>query len=593
MPFSTKGKLVRFLTSLAGISLLIIIIAAIVYTSRIDSFSQVPLNENGYTASCNKAAGDVLTYCKSGEINLSARSLNVQKKLFFGDKDMNTSPDGSWNPDKNNSDPYYLEKIRHGNNASSLRLTINDDNNEALEIWGGSCAAGNCGGPGTMKHRFQADGTAEHDLGVSINRHDPGPLIQKQYGDNRGNRYGIGQFPNGQMRMYTAGAHSPATASLSIANNDGTFRDNLTTGNSGNTRVAGAMIVGDTNSRGDPSHVAPNAPVKFGLHSKNENGEWSHIPWGPDGHNYLRGGNTYVKGSMCLGMGPWDSTCLTRAELTAIKEGSMGTGGSTVNTRGGTSLNVGKDLNVQGKLFFRDKNMTTNPDWNTNSSDPYHMEKVTTGANANSLRLTINDDHNEAFEIWGGSCKAGNCSGTGTMQHRFDADGTAVHKKLQLGDKFTLSGVGDAHANDHWLRLFGTSVNGKAGNYHGGLAAGQLWTESGTLSGSDSRLKRDIAIVDQSEVDKLDQLKPVAYKLKADGPDAPTRFGFIAQDLVKVFPDMVKKGADGNLSVSYQDIIPLLVAKQQQQKEQKDKLCIGNVCLTVKELKAIKDAVKS
>ena len=45
-------------------------------------------------------------------------------------------------------------------------------------------------------------------------------------------------------------------------------------------------------------------------------------------------------------------------------------------------------------------------------------------------------------------------------------------KKLRIGDKFLFSGVGDAHANDDWLRMF--DADGKG--YNGGLAAGRLWT---------------------------------------------------------------------------------------------------------------------
>ena len=44
--------------------------------------------------------------------------------------------------------------------------------------------------------------------------------------------------------------------------------------------------------------------------------------------------------------------------------------------------------------------------------------------------------------------------------------------RLQLGNKFLLSGVGDAHGNDDWLRVFDTENKG----YHGGVAAGKLWT---------------------------------------------------------------------------------------------------------------------
>ena len=44
--------------------------------------------------------------------------------------------------------------------------------------------------------------------------------------------------------------------------------------------------------------------------------------------------------------------------------------------------------------------------------------------------------------------------------------------KIKVGDKWTLSGVGDAHGNDDWLRLFGADEKG----YYGGLAANKLYT---------------------------------------------------------------------------------------------------------------------
>lgn len=58
-----------------------------------------------------------------------------------------------------------------------------------------------------------------------ITQDNPGPMIEKRYGGNMGDRYGIGQFQNGEMRMYTASSHKPATLSLSFANADGSFDD--------------------------------------------------------------------------------------------------------------------------------------------------------------------------------------------------------------------------------------------------------------------------------------------------------------------------------------------------------------------------------
>ena len=60
-------------------------------------------------------------------------------------------------------------------------------------------------------------------------------------------------------------------------------------------------------------------------------------------------------------------------------------------------------------------------------------------------------------------------------------DGTTQVNKLKLGDKWTLSGVGDAHGNDGWLRVFNKDGTG----YHGGVAAGNLW------SGSDVHVSRN------------------------------------------------------------------------------------------------------
>ncbi|OYV74865.1 MAG: hypothetical protein B7Z66_15015 [Chromatiales bacterium 21-64-14] len=87
----------------------------------------------------------------------SASDINLEGKMFFKDSSFNTAPDGT-----NNSDPYYLEKVIAGNNNSSLRLSIKDDPDESLQIWGNSCAAGDCGGEGMKSHHFRGDGATAH-----------------------------------------------------------------------------------------------------------------------------------------------------------------------------------------------------------------------------------------------------------------------------------------------------------------------------------------------------------------------------------------------------------------------------------------------
>ena len=56
-----------------------------------------------------------------------------------------------------------------------------------------------------------------------------------------------------------------------------------------------------------------------------------------------------------------------------------------------------------------------------------------------------------------------------------------------------------------------------------------------------------------SGLDKIRALKVFNYTFKKDGAKTP-HVGVIAQDLQKVFPDAVKKGADGFLTIRMEDM---------------------------------------
>jgi hypothetical protein len=109
--------------------------------------------------------------------------------------------------------------------------------------------------------------------------------------------------------------------------------------------------------------------------------------------------------------------------------------GGVAHVHGTTSLNGRVNLTHAGSGGDHD-------------SDPYHLEKVRSAGNENSLRLTINDDANESFQIWGNSCGAGNCGGAGTMQHNFVANGNAEHR----GDLIVHGNIRFRHPNgQEWV----------------------------------------------------------------------------------------------------------------------------------------------
>ncbi|NEP35885.1 tail fiber domain-containing protein [Moorena sp. SIO3B2] len=151
--------------------------------------------------------------------------------------------------------------------------------------------------------------------------------------------------------------------------------------------------------------------------------------------------------------------------------------------------------------------------------------------------------------------------GTTSPGAKLDVNGTTKTQKLRLADKWLLSGVGDVHHNDDWLRLFDHNGSG----YFGGFAAGRLWSSSGTLSGSDLRLKKDIANLEQS-LEKLIKLRGVHYRWKDSSRDQSLQIGLIAQEVETVFPELVEVGPDGMKSLNYEGLIsPLIEAIKEQQ----------------------------
>jgi hypothetical protein len=90
------------------------------------------------------------------------------------------------------------------------------------------------------------------------------------------------------------------------------------------------------------------------------------------------------------------------------------------------------------------------------------------------------------------------------------------------------------------------------------------YTTSGWMHSSDARLKTNILPLENS-LSKLMKLRGVQYNWKSS-PTSNKQLGFIAQDVEKIYPEVVSKDADGNYSMSYQNLIaPLLEAIREQQ----------------------------
>jgi hypothetical protein len=139
-------------------------------------------------------------------------------------------------------------------------------------------------------------------------------------------------------------------------------------------------------------------------------------------------------------------------------------------------------------------------------------------------------------------------------------DGRVIVTKLQLGNKWLLSGDRDWWADDDWLRLANTQV----GAYWGGFAAGRLWSSNGTLSGSDIRLKTDISSLGRM-ADKLMALRGVRFKWRDAENEEPPRIGLIAQEVEEVIPEVVETGPDGMKGINYAGLVAAIISVLQDQ----------------------------
>ncbi|WP_420576426.1 tail fiber domain-containing protein [Ekhidna sp.] len=137
-------------------------------------------------------------------------------------------------------------------------------------------------------------------------------------------------------------------------------------------------------------------------------------------------------------------------------------------------------------------------------------------------------------------------------------------------DDITTSNIGSLSSNISTSGTLGagaTTVSSlTVSNLAGGTTGGTLTIDgSGTMSvSSDRRLKENIELL-QNTLSKLNQLGGYNYNYKADDKKKK-QIGVIAQELQKVFPELVKEDDRGYLMVNYQGLIPVLMQaiKEQQ-----------------------------
>ena len=90
---------------------------------------------------------------------------------------------------------------------------------------------------------------------------------------------------------------------------------------------------------------------------------------------------------------------------------------------------------------------------------------------------------------------------------------------------------------------------------------------------SDLNLKKNITKIEISKINDLLSLNPKHFQYLND-KNNKTHYGFIAQDVEKIYPEIIGSNNIGYKTINYQEIIPLMLAKIKLMQEEIDELKI-------------------
>jgi hypothetical protein len=155
---------------------------------------------------------------------------------------------------------------------------------------------------------------------------------------------------------------------------------------------------------------------------------------------------------------------------------------------------------------------------------------------------------------------AGSALSTGT--DNIDIANVAVAGEshtLRLGTQGTAGTPGSGIVKTFIAGIADTQLTGSAVYVN---SEGQL----GVLASAE-RFKTNIEPMGAA-TERLAELRPVTFSLKND-PSGTLQYGLIAEEVAKVYPELVIRGEDGRVSgIRYEELAPMLLNQVQQQHEQ-------------------------
>ena len=262
--------------------------------------------------------------------------------------------------------------------------------------------------------------------------------------------------------------------------------------------------------------------------------------WAQGASTIAMGEKAHAAGGGSVAMGKesvaWGTTNFTAGYQTVAGDTSAGEG------TGGSATAIGHGTFAQGRSSFAANQYTT-----ANNQASASLGIGTTSDNFGMLAVGVNN----AAGIGDTTADPNDYGGYYYADGNYTGSNPGVAFVVGNGDMD--SGTGGAGSNPS---------NAFIVNYDGSATlSGELTVES------DARLKANITTLGNT-LSKLLLIDGKKYTLKSQ--ESIEKIGLLAQDIQKVFPELVKESGDedGTLSINYQGLVPILInAIKEQQKE--------------------------
>jgi hypothetical protein len=98
-----------------------------------------------------------------------------------------------------------------------------------------------------------------------------------------------------------------------------------------------------------------------------------------------------------------------------------------------------------------------------------------------------------------------------------------------------------------------------------------LYVNGSIYNTSDAILKENVVSITDDKLGNMMKLKPMEYNFKADS-NKKIHYGMIAQDVEKVFPELIIKNINGHKTINYIEFIPMLISNIQNMQKEIDEL---------------------